>query len=183
MVGWCSMGTFSDPCFWTEEMSLGLGYPTPPGSCDHHAERAVAASAGRLDTGTPWKQMAPGFFCWNMPCLVFFSPIFLIRSVASMLEQLLPCHCRRNPQVLGNVTAAVQPKICPANAWLSLGSCVSGNQKATRCFGRGRTCWFGAELETKKTQKLDRFSQHKSWFFTSRTVFLHQAATLNTSLH
>jgi len=95
MVGWCSMGTFSDPCFWTEEMSLGLGYPTPPGSCDHHAERAVAASAGRLDTGTPWKQMAPGFFCWNMPCLVFFFPIFLIRSVASMLEQLLPCHCRK----------------------------------------------------------------------------------------
>jgi len=85
----------------------------------------------------------------------FFFPIFLIRSVASMLEQLLPCHCRgfsRNPQVLGNVTAAVQPKICPANAWLSLGSCVSGNQKATRCFGRGRTCWFGAELETKKTR-------------------------------
>ena len=81
----------------------------------------------------------------------------------------------------GNVTAAVQPKICPANAWLSLGSCVSGNQKATRCFGRGRTCWFRAELETKKNQKLDRFSQHKSWFFTSRSVFC--TATLNTSLH
>ena len=174
MVGWCSMGTFSDPCFWTEEMSLGLGYPTPPGSCDHHAERAVAASAGRLDTGTPWKQMAPGFFCWNMPCLVFFSRYFWFAVLPACLSSCCLV-------TAGNVTAAVQPKICPANAWLSLGSCVSGNQKATRCFGRGRTCWFGAELETKKNQKLDRFSQHKSWFFTSRSVFC--TATLNTSLH